>query len=257
MGVDAGDYDGDGVSTWSSPTSISRCTASFADLARRLFAYATPESGIGAATLPFVGFGVVFFDFDNDMQLDLAFANGHIMDNAPQFRRRGDATRNATCCSATSASRRFADVTASAGPGFALEKVGRGLAAGDIDNDGDLDLLVTNNGQTADLLRNDGGHGNALLVRTIGKQSNRDGIGARLRLTTGTRTQIREVKAGSSYLGQNDLRQHFGLGANQRADRLEIRWPSGRVDVLQGVVANQIITVREGEGIIKQVATYK
>ena len=228
----------------------------FRGLGGRLFAYATPESGIGSVTLPFVGFGVVFFDFDHDMQLDLAFANGHIMDNAPQFRA-GATYAQRNLLFRNLGSRRFADVTANAGPGFALEKVGRGLFAGDIDNDGDLDLLVTNSGQTADLLRNDSDHGNALLVRLIGKQSNRDGVGARLRLTTGTRTQIREVKAGSSYLGQNDMRQHFGLGTNQRADRLEIRWPSGRVDVLQGVLANQIISVREGEGIIKQVATNK
>jgi len=149
------------------------------------------------------------------------------------------------------APRRFANVTASAGPGFALEKVSRGLAAGDVDNDGDLDLLVTNNGQDADLLRNDGDHGNALVVRLVGKQSNRDGVGARLRVTTGTRTQIREVKAGSSYLGQNDLRQHFGLGTNQRVDRLEVRWPSGRNEVVPNVSANQIITIREGEGIVR------
>jgi hypothetical protein len=89
------------------------------------------------------------------------------------------------------------------------------------------------------------------VISLIGKQSNRDGIGARLRLTTGTRTQIREVKAGSSYLGQNDLRQHFGLGTNQRADRLEVRWPSGRNEVVANVSANQIITMREGEGIVR------
>jgi hypothetical protein len=109
---------------------------------------------------------------------------------------------------------------------------------------------VTNNGQSADLLRNDGNGGHALVVRLIGTQSNRDGIGARLRATTGTRTQIREVKAGSSYLGQNDLRQHFGLGTNERADRLEVKWPSGRVDVVQGLQADQIVTIREGDGVV-------
>jgi hypothetical protein len=216
----------------------------------RLFTYATPESGVGPATLPFVGFGVVFFDFDNDMQLDLAFANGHLMDN-PLLRRAGSTYGQRNLLFRNIAPRRFADVTASAGPGFALEKVSRGLAAGDIDNDGDLDLLVTNNGQSADLIRNDGDHGYALLVRLVGKQSNRDGVGARLRLTTGTRTQIREVKAGSSYLGQNDLRQHFGLGTNQRVDRLEVQWPSGRSDVVPNVSANQIITIREGDGIVR------
>ena len=250
MGTDAADYDGDGRLDLVVTNLDYEMYSLYRGLGRQLFAYATPESGIGPATLPFVGFGVVFFDFDNDMQLDLAFANGHIIDH-PLLRRAGSTHGQRNLLFRYLGSRRFANVTASAGPGFALEKVSRGLAAGDIDNDGDLDLLVTNNGQTADLLRNDGDHGNALVVRLVGKESNRDGTGARLRLTAGTVTQMREVKAGSSYLAQNDLRQHFGLGTNQRADRLEVRWPSGRNDVLPNVPANQIITIREGDGIVR------
>ena len=116
-----------------------------------------------------------------------------------------------------------------------------------------LDLLVTNNGQAADLLRNDGGNrNNSLLVRTVGTQSNRDGIGARLRLTAGGLTQLREVKSGSGYLGQNDPRVHFGLGAAEDIDRLEIRWPSGTLDLVSDLGANQIVTVREGEGVIER-----
>ena len=196
----------------------------------------------------------MFLDFDNDTQLDLAIANGHIIDNAEQFRA-GATHAQRRLLFRNVGSRRFADISASAGPGFAAAKVGRGLVAGDIDNDGDLDLLVTNNGQSADLLRNDSERGNALVVRLIGQQSTRDGVGARLRLTSGNRTQIREVKAGSSYLGQNDLRQHFGLGAERRVDTLMIRWPSGKTDVVNNIAANQIITVREGEGIVTQVPT--
>jgi hypothetical protein len=172
-----------------------------------------------------------------------------MLDNPAQFRA-GVSHAQSKLLFRNTGTRRFTDVTASAGPGFALEKVGRGLAAGDIDNDGDLDLLVTNNGQTADLLRNEGTIGHALLVRLIGTQSNRDGIGARLRLTAAARTQIREVKAGSSYLGQNDLRQHFGLGGATRAERLEVRWPSGRIDVVRDVPADHIVSIREGSGIV-------
>jgi hypothetical protein len=249
MGTDAADYDGDGQLDLVITNLDFEMHSLYRSLGRQLFAYATPESGIGPVTLPFVGFGVVFFDADHDMQLDLAIANGHIIDNAPQFRA-GATHEQRKLLFRNIGSRRFADVTVSAGPGFALSKIGRGLAAGDIDNDGDLDLLVTNNGQTADLLRSDGERGNALLVRLAGRQSNRDGIGARLRLTAGTRTQVREVKAGSSYLGQNDVRQHFGLAAMTRADRLEVRWPTGKTDVVENVEANQIITIREGDGII-------
>ena len=249
MGVDAGDYDGDGQVDLVVTNLDSEMHSLYRGLGHRLFAYATPDSGIGPATLPFVGFGVVFFDFDNDTQLDLAIANGHIMDNAPLYRAGATyAQRNQLFRNVSRG--RLTDVSRSAGAGFALEKVSRGLTAGDIDNDGDLDLLVTNNGQSADLLRNEGVSGNALMVRTIGKQSNRDGVGAQLKLTTVSQIQRREVKAGSSYLGQNDQRQHFGLGAATRVDRLEVRWPSGSMDVLQNIEANQIITIREGDGVI-------
>jgi len=251
MGVDVADYDGDEKLDLVVTNLDSEMYSLYRSLGPRLFAYATPESGIGPATLPFVGFGVVFFDFDNDAQIDLAFANGHIFDNAPVFRA-GATYAQRNLLFRNIAPRRFADVSRSAGPGFALEKVSRGLIAGDIDNDGDLDLVVTNNGQAADVLRNDGGNRrNAMLVRLVGTRSNRDAVGARIRITTGMRTQIREVKAGSSYLGQNDLRQHFGLDAATRADRIEVRWPSGRNEVVQNVPANQIITVREGDGIIR------
>jgi hypothetical protein len=123
--------------------------------------------------------------------------------------------------------------------------------SGDVDNDGDLDLLVTNNGERVDLLLNDGGsRGNALLLRLIGTDSNRDGIGARLRLTSGGRTQVREMTSGSSYLGQNDPRIHFGLGTATMVDRLEIRWPSGRTELVQTVAANQLVVIREGVGVV-------
>ncbi|HXH25872.1 MAG TPA: CRTAC1 family protein [Vicinamibacterales bacterium] len=249
MGTDAADYDGDGRLDLVVTNLDFEMHSLYRNLGGGLFAYATPESGIGPATLPFVGFGVAFLDADHDARLDLVFANGHIFDNAPLFRAGArHAQRNLLFRNV--GGRRFAEVGHSAGPGFALEKVSRGLAAGDIDNDGDLDLLVTNNGQEADLLRNDGSRGNALLVRVAGVRSNRDGIGARLTLTLGSRSQLREVVAGSSYLSQNDLRQHFGLGAATQADRIEVRWPSGHIDVVRNVPANRIVTIREGEGLV-------
>jgi hypothetical protein len=250
MGIDTGDYDGDGRLDLVVTNLDFEMHTLDRGLQRGLFGYATIESGIGFPTLPFVGFGVAFLDFDNDGQLDIAIANGHILDNAPQFRagstylQRKLLFRNTTL-------RRFEEVGRMSGPAFAVERVGRGLAVGDIDNDGDLDVLVTNNGQDVELLRNDGGNrGNALLVRLRGAAANTDGIGARIRLTAGSRTQMRDVKAGSSYLSQNDLRAHFGLGAAARADRIEVRWPSGRTDAAMGVAANQIVTIEEGRGIV-------
>lgn len=250
MGIDAGDYDGDGLLDLVVTNLDFETHSLFRGSSGGLFADATIDSGLGLATLPYVGFGAVFFDYDNDARLDLAIANGHIMDNAPLFRSGAVyAQRNLLFRNLTG--RRLVEVGRVAGPGFALEKVSRGLVSGDIDNDGDLDLVVTNNGQTADLLRNDGGNRRpALLVRAIGSRSNHDGIGARLRLTTGARTQVREVRAGSGYLGQNDPRVHFGLGDAARIDRLEVRWPSGRIEILTDLPANLIVTIREGEGLV-------
>jgi hypothetical protein len=253
MGTDFGDYDGDGRLDLVVTNHEFETTSLFRNLGNGLFAHVTGESGIGPPTLPFVGFGVVFFDYDNDGRLDLALVNGHVLDNTALLRP-GSSYAQRRLLFHNLGNRRFADVSRLSGSGFAVEKVGRTLAAGDIDNDGDLDLLITNNGQAAELLRNVGGNrNNALLIRLVGKPSNRDGIGARLRLTTGSTTQVREVKAGSSYLGQNDVRVHFGLGQAAQADRLEIRWPSGKTDVIRNVPANEIVTAVEGQGLTTRV----
>jgi hypothetical protein len=250
MGTDAADYDGDGHLDLVVTNHEFETHGLYRNLGRRLFAYTTPESGIGPPTLPFVGFGVAFLDYDNDAALDIAIVNGHVLDKTEVFRTGAShAQRNLLFRNVNG--KRFADVSRASGPALLIEKVSRGLAAGDIDNDGDLDLLVTNNGGRADLLLNQGGSANsALLVRLIGKASNRDAVGAVLRLSTGQQTLTRSVKAGSSYLSQNDMRVHFGLGRSARAGRLEIVWPSGRVEVLEGLAAGQIVTIREGEGIV-------
>jgi enediyne biosynthesis protein E4 len=249
MGTDMGDVDGDGLLDIF-VTNLDRQTHNlYRNLGKGLFADVTFESGVGEATLPFVGFGAVFFDYDNDTDLDLAIANGDVIDNVSLFR---DSTsyEQRNLLLQNDGMGKFRDVGPASGPGFALKKPSRSLSTADIDNDGDLDLLIGNVGQTADLLRNDGGNNNnSLSIRTVGSKSNRDGIGARLRLTVGGKVLLQEVKAGSSYLSQNDLRVHFGMGKAPRAERLEIRWPSGAIEVLQDVEANQILTVTEGRGV--------
>jgi hypothetical protein len=248
MGTDFGDYDGDGRPDLVVTNFMLEAHNIFRNLGGGLFADATFETGFGAATLPFVGFGAAFLDYDNDGLLDLAIANGHVLDNADYFSPNAKyAQRNLLFHNEGAG--RLKEVSRTSGPGFAVERVHRGLAAGDFDNDGDLDLLVTSNGQTVDLLRNDGGNrDNALLVRLVGKKSNRDGIGARLRVTAGGKTQVREVKAGSSYLSQNDLRAHVGVGRETIIDRVEIRWPGGGTEVLRNLPVNNILTIVEGEG---------
>jgi enediyne biosynthesis protein E4 len=223
----------------------------FLNVGGRQFSDVTIPSGVGPATRAFVGFGVVFFDYDNDTRLDVAIANGHVMANAPQVRAGARfAQRNLLL---RNTGERFQDMKDQAGTGFSPEMVSRALAAGDIDNDGDLDLLITNNNGRPNLLLNEGGRANAILVRTIGTKSNRDGIGTRLTLVTAGHRQVREVQSGSSYLAQNDLRGHFGLGQSNRAERLEIRWPGGATEVVEDLPANHVITVREGKGIVGRV----
>jgi len=266
MGTAFGDADGDGRLDLVVTNHESEMHSLFRNAGNGAFTDATATSGIGPATLRYVGFGVVFADYDNDGDLDLAIVNGHVLDNIAMMRSGAQYAQRRLLMQNTGAGS-FRDVSPLSGPAFAEEKVGRTVVSGDVDNDGDLDLLVTNNGQRAELLRNDGGNrGNALLLRLIGgaaalttdpervdgvgTQSNRDAIGARLRLTAGTRTQVREVTSASSYLGQNDPRVHVGLGAATSVDRVEIRWPSGRTEVVENVAANQVVVIREGAGVV-------
>jgi hypothetical protein len=253
MGTAFGDYDGDGRLDLVVTNHEFEMHSLFRNLGDGVFTDVTLESGIGPATLPYVGFGVAFLDYDNDGTRDLAIVNGNVVDNIAEFRKGAKHAQPSLLL--RNVGNRYRDVGRQAGTAFAAETVSRALAKGDIDNDGDLDLLITSNGGTVQLLLNEGGHrGSGLLVRAIGvAPSNRDGIGARLRLTAGGRTFVDQVTSGSSYLAQNDMRVHFGLGTATKAERLEITWPDGRMDVLENLPVNHIITVREGQGETRRV----
>jgi hypothetical protein len=244
-----GDFDGDGLLDIFVTNLIQETHSLYRNLGKGLFADVTFTSGAGQATLPYVGFGTAFLDYDNDADLDLAIANGHIIDNVHLGR--DDTTYHQLNLLLQNDAGKFRNVGPSSGEGLAIRKSSRALIVGDLDNDGDLDIIVANVGQGPDILRNDGGNrSSSLLIRTIGTRSNRDGIGARLKLSVGGKILTREVKAGSGYLGQNDLRIHFGMGRRGVAERLEILWPSGAVDTAENLDANQILTVEEGKGLI-------
>ena len=251
MGTAFGDFGGTGRLGLVVTNHETEMHSLFQNLGGRLFSDVTVPSGVGPATRPYVGFGVVFFDYDNDTRLDIAIVNGNVMANVAHVRARGTLAQRKLLL--RNAGERFVDATKEAGPGFAIEGVGRALASGDVDNDGDLDLLVVNNGDRPNLLLNDGGNAaNAMLVQVVGTTSNRSGIGTRLTLSTGERRQVREVQSGSSYLAQNDLRAHFGLGGAERAERLEIRWPDGSTEVVENLAANHLITVQQGKGMVSR-----
>ena len=248
MGTEFADYNGDGRLDLVVTNHEFETHSLFRNEGGGLFTDTTVDSGLGPATLPFVGFGVAFLDFDNSGTLDLAIINGHVIDNTAAVRP-GTTHAQRKLLFRNVNGRRLQEVGREAGEGFAPPGVGRTLITGDIDNDGDLDLLVTNNGGVPELLRNGTAGGNAIMVRLIGAAGNRDALGARVSVTAGGRTQVREVKSGSSYLGQSDLRVHVGLGRTTSIDRIDIRWPDGRSERVDRPAANQIVTVQEGRGV--------
>jgi hypothetical protein len=240
MGTEFADYNGDGRLDLVVTNHEFETHSLFRNDGKGSFSDASVEAGIASPTLPFVGFGVAFFDADNNGDVDLAIVNGHVIDNTAVFRPGSTHAQRRLLFLGTN--RRFAEVSRQSGPGFAAQTVGRTLVAGDIDNDGDVDLVVTNNGGPLEVLRNNADRTrHALTVRA--------GIGARVTITLQGRMQMREVKSGSSYLGQNDLRLHFGLGDATRVERMDIRWPDGKVETVRDVAADQIVTVTEGKGI--------
>jgi hypothetical protein len=217
----------------------------YRNLGKLRFEVATYPAGIASVGVLWVGFGTNFFDYDNDADQDIYVANGHIVDNIPQF---NDALTYAQrdFLYENVGGGKFQEVGRRHGAYFSQAFVGRGMALADIDGDGDLDVAVSNNDQRAVLLRNDGGNAKHYLrLRLTGTRSNRDAIGAKVTVTAGGKKQVEEVRSGTSYLSQNELTLHFGLGAATKAEKVEIRWPSGKVQVLTGVQADQTLAVKE------------
>ena len=245
MGVDASDYDGDGLLDVVVTNYDLETNALYHNEGKWQFADKRWPSGIARTDHRFLGFGTGFFDFDNDGDPDLFIVNGHVLDNIELIRegftylqpnqllenRGGVFFENMEFLRYSSQS----------------PKVGRGAAFGDVDNDGDLDLLVSNSGQEPTLLINQiGQKKNWILLKLIGTKSNRDAVGAKIAITTENRSQTDQVTGGASYLSASDLRVHFGLGSSQIIKTLTIRWPSGTEDKFQDVKPNQVLSIKEG-----------
>lgn len=245
MGIDCGDYNSDG---WLDLiVANSEKATLYKNEEGLFFADATAESGLQQPTLPFVGFSPLFLDYDNDGHLDLFCANGHpqdvieiLMDHETyaqrdqMFQNRGDGT--------------YVEVSETAGAYFTETLVGRAAATADYDNDGDSDIVIMNSNQRAVLLRNDGGNANNWIgIKLVGSQRNRDGIGAKVTVSTADMTQTREVKSGSSYASGSDTRLLFGLGKNQHIEKIAIVWQGGTTQVLKDVSINQTLTIVASE----------
>jgi hypothetical protein len=216
-----------------------------------LFVDEAPTSAVGRSSLLSLAFGVFFFDYDLDGYLDIFAANGHIEEEIGRVQPKVQ-FKQPPLLFHNQGKRKFENVTKSMGAEFNRAVVARGAAYADIDHDGDLDVIVATNDGPAYLFRNDGGNANKwLAVKTIGTKSNRDGIGAVIRIETASGKQWTMVRSGSSYCSQSDLTATFGLGKDTKVTALDIEWPSGEKQHLTNIAANQIITVEEGKGIRK------
>jgi enediyne biosynthesis protein E4 len=253
MGTDAADYDGSGRQSLVIGNFTNESIALYHNDGQGLFTNDALSAGIEIPSAKSLTFGAFFFDYNLDGLPDIFALNGHVADDISVlqpslsyaeppllFRNMGHG--------------KFENVSDRVGDAFRKAQVGRGAAYGDIDNDGDLDLVLTTSNGPARLLRNDGGNANDMLrVKMVGTRSNRDGIGARVLLTTSTGQRMSEmVKSGSSYLSQSELPLTFGLGKPDPGKRisLEIRWPSGQKATIRDIHPNQFITVKEGAGIV-------
>ncbi len=246
MGITIGDYDRDGrpdlfVTNFSDQHNTiyhKNQDGTFTDLSRQ-----TKTAGV---SMPYVGWGTRFFDYDNDGWLDLIVVNGHVYPQIEgaypggMYRQRKLFYRNLR-------NGTFAEIASDLGTALLEKRASRGAAFGDYDNDGDLDLIVNDLDGPPMLLRNDGGNtaGNWIILKLTGTKSNRNAAGAKVELSAGGLRQIEEVRAGDSYISHSDWRLHFGLGAAKKVDEIKITWPGGKVEKLSGVDVNRIVRITE------------
>ncbi|HEX6802287.1 MAG TPA: CRTAC1 family protein [Terriglobales bacterium] len=252
MGTDAADTTNDGRMDLVVTHLDMQLARLYQNLGDGTFEDATARSKLGYSTFHMSEFGTKLFDYDNDGWRDLFMANGHVLDNIQRyhaevsyaepklmFRNKGGGI--------------FENVSDHLGADFVLPRVSRGAAVGDFDNDGDLDILINNCGQAPQLLRNDGGNNNHWLeILLIGTKSNRDGVGARVKLVAGDLVLYDQRKGGMSYQSAQDPRLHFGLGQPTKIDSIEVQWPSGMATKLGGMKCDQIIAIQEGKGIVER-----
>jgi len=250
MGTDAADTTGDGRLDLIVTHLDMQLARLYQNMGDGTFDDATFRSKLSYATFHMSGFGTRFMDYDNDGRRDIFMANGHVLDNIQRYH--ADTQYAEPKLMFRNLGRGiFENVSDQLGPDFQLPRVSRGAAIGDFDNDGDLDILVNNTGQAPQLLRNQGGNTNHWLeILLIGTKSNRDGIGARVKVRAGDLTLYDQRKGGMSYQSAQDPRLHFGLRQNSKVDSIEIMWPSGAVTRLSALKSDQIIAVQEGAGII-------
>jgi hypothetical protein len=248
MGVDCGDYDNDGWLDLYMTSYQDEYAALYRNLGDGMFEDVTLKTQAGLGTLDHVTWGNSFVDFDNDGHRDIFVACGHLQDDVEKFddiasyHVRNIVYRN-------TGQGKFTNVSAKAGTGMRVKLSSRGAAFDDLDNDGDIDVVILNSRRESTVLRNDTSPvGHWLQVRLRGTKTNRDGVGARVKVVAGDLVLVDEVHSGRGYQSHYGLRLHFGLGKRDRVDRIEVRWIGGGVDVFENVGVDQLLTITEGTG---------
>jgi hypothetical protein len=248
MGADAADYDRDGRLDVFVTNFAQDYNTLYQNSAEGFFSDVSHQAGVVPRSLATLGWGTGFADFDNDGLLDLFVANGHVY---PEIDRSGRGMQylQPKQLFKNVGQGHFRDVSEDVGGGLLIERSSRGAAFGDIDNDGDIDVLVINMNDRPTLLRNDTAASNNWIALTLaGKVGNRDAVGARVFLEDDSSLQVAEVRSGGSYLSHNDMRVHFGLGRQTRVPPVKVRWPDGAVERFDGLTPNGIHTIRQGQG---------
>ena len=252
MGVDAADYDRSGRQSILISNFSNQMMSLYHNEGNDLFVDDAPRSEVGRVSLLSLGFACYFIDYDLDGWLDILAINGHLDPDIERIQKRITYRQSAHMFRNLGPGKqeRFADVSASLGQAFTTPRVGRSAAYADYDNDGDLDLLITTNGGPAVLLRNDGGKNHSLRVKLEGTKSNRDGIGALVTVTSDVGKQSLMLRSGSGYLSASELVLTYGLGAIPSNSSVEVKWPSGEIERIEHIAADQTVTIQEGHGIV-------
>jgi hypothetical protein len=260
MGVTIGDYNGDGQPDIFKTHFADDLPILYKNSGRGFFEDSSREAGFDHTR--YVQWGTGLADLDNDGWPDIFTVTGNVYPEVEKYFK-DYPHRSTRLVYRNLGNGRFKDVTAQCGPGVLTPHSSRGCAFGDFDNDGDLDVLIMNMNEPPSLLRNDyiGGAGrganNWIKLKLVGTTSNHSAIGARVRLKAGGHLQTQELSSQSSYYSCNDPRLHFGLGASTKADQIEIRWPSGQIEIIKDVAASQIVTIKEGSGIVRSLGSRK
>ena len=247
MGIDCADYDNDGRLDFYQTSYARESTTLYRNFDGEMFEDVTTVTGAGAGTRPYVTWGTGMVDFDNDGDRDIFVATGHLQDNIELYDNT-TTTRTVNLLFMNTGNGKFKNISAQGGDGMLVTRRSRGAAFDDLDNDGDIDVVILNARQGPTLLRNDSATGNHWIqIRLRGTKTNRDGVGARVSVVAGDLTQIDEVHSGRGYQSHFGMRLHFGLGKRTLVDRIEVRWIGGGVNVFEKIAVDQLIELSEDD----------